>query len=1056
MAFHPVRAAGDRARRRSVCRPAMPPAPDITMHWLPPAPQDPKAHHSSSLFKGVRGKDDEFALMARRGGARRSPDCSRGGRLRVEAERVRALRPGGHRHPHHTPTTRRLTDAAPTLARAGIGRRAPCRGRACSTGDIGGRSAHTCSPSLIEPDAPGRFRAALATTLLGCDAGVITMLAQDEEQRTGGGAAPRSDCRRWVSTTGRMLADTLADPFRTGGGATGVARGPLPALLPFITDAAPRWLRRSRRSRDDLPTPCIWLNCCRPQSAVRVTRPAEQLQWFAQQRAQAARAGRAGVGEDRQLRMEVRCRRSCRSRPCTGARASNIAVVVLPFVAHGASVTGSAAAWRSRMISSTRINVRRVHGAARGVLEPAACRRHRHRGRTGGTGRGAAPAVRRADPCETRAARGVEPQRHAPAPPRLYRLLHAGAKTGPAKRITPDRGHACSAQDRSASPPPPADSDRACAPSMSTTPLPTRLTRIGRRVESRKHRRHGSVRRRHLSADLHACTASPRCMRAAKTAKPVPRARCDRRRPGRSRRPGSRRRRPSRPAIEGGLGGTAFGNAVHDGARSRRRRTPGDAHLRSGALRTAIRARGRTLARYASATLLERALLPTGTRGDARASRPDRAVGVARASTCRLPGDVRLCDLAVDRGWCARLAVPLPSAAPCVMETPCTRCWQSHGYPRARTSRAGGALEGLMHGYIDLVYRDAARQAITCSTTRRIVCPPTIRTVCVARCGSRTTICSTSSIWSRLRRWLQAAPHGDGLRRRASHLGGAVYLFLRGIDLSATHLSAADPQALSSGQAEVSRAGRACRSGRSGGDRRPGRLFRRRRGPMTHSGDDGPRRCAFDERAPGNDAATTTDAIAARAARACCARRARCARSMSNSPPCCVTVCTPHPRRSRSPVRWRCVRSRWATAASRSTESARACWRRSETEAVSCPRYRTTGAPCCARRQRSGRDRGQRIGRTRRRCAAGVRARTASRCGAMRVTSSALAERLVRRALDVDPLDVDARGVRRHGSTSCAPWLAADCSGRRRRTPRDSSDAAGTRTPTSTARRWRW
>ncbi|MGN6151439.1 MAG: UvrD-helicase domain-containing protein, partial [Lysobacteraceae bacterium] len=40
------------------------PSPAMTLHWLPAAPQDPKAHPSSALRKGVRGKDEEFALMA--------------------------------------------------------------------------------------------------------------------------------------------------------------------------------------------------------------------------------------------------------------------------------------------------------------------------------------------------------------------------------------------------------------------------------------------------------------------------------------------------------------------------------------------------------------------------------------------------------------------------------------------------------------------------------------------------------------------------------------------------------------------------------------------------------------------------------------------------------------------------------------------------------------------------------------------------------------------------------------------------------------------------------
>ena len=188
------------------------PSPAMTMHWLPAAPQDPKAHPSSALRKGVRGKDEEFALMAD-AAVQAIAGLLQAGALR-DGDGARALRPADIAV--LVQTNDQISVMRNALARAGIGAAA-----IANTGVFAGEAAedlHALLAALAEPADGGRLRAALATRLLGWDAARIATLDADD-------AAAETIAAQFAAAVER---------WRT--------RGPLPALLPFVVDAAPRWL----------------------------------------------------------------------------------------------------------------------------------------------------------------------------------------------------------------------------------------------------------------------------------------------------------------------------------------------------------------------------------------------------------------------------------------------------------------------------------------------------------------------------------------------------------------------------------------------------------------------------------------------------------------------------------------------------------------------------------------------------------------------------------------------------------------------------------------------
>lgn len=106
---------------------------------------------------------------------------------------------------------------------------------------------------------------------------------------------------------------------------------------------------------------------------------------------------------------------------------------------------------------------------------------------------------------------------------------------------------------------------------------------------------------------------------------------------------------------------------------------------------------------------------------------------------------------------------------------------QAHGYPRARKP-AQATMDGLMQGYIDLVYRDAAgRHYVLDYKTNRLpgYDPDSLRRAIRTQDYDLQYLIYLVA----LRRWLRLR-HGDAYDD-ARDLGGAVYLFLRGIDLHA-------------------------------------------------------------------------------------------------------------------------------------------------------------------------------------------------------------------------------------------------------------------------------
>jgi exodeoxyribonuclease V beta subunit len=152
IAFHPVRAAG--IAQDDDLRNGDAPAPGMTIHWLPPG----------EGRGGMRIKDDEFAMM-RDAAVGAIVDLLHGGRLR-EAGRARALRPADIAVLTHTNDQALMMQAA--LARAGVAA-ATLSTASVFDSDIAD-DLHALLASLIESADAARFRAALATRLLGWEA----------------------------------------------------------------------------------------------------------------------------------------------------------------------------------------------------------------------------------------------------------------------------------------------------------------------------------------------------------------------------------------------------------------------------------------------------------------------------------------------------------------------------------------------------------------------------------------------------------------------------------------------------------------------------------------------------------------------------------------------------------------------------------------------------------------------------------------------------------------------------------------------------------------------
>jgi exodeoxyribonuclease V beta subunit len=206
------------------------------------------------------------------------------------------------------------------------------------------------------------------------------------------------------------------------------------------------------------------------------------------------------------------------------------------------------------------------------------------------------------------------------------------------------------------------------------------------------------------------------------------------------------------------LGGADFGNVVHDVLEGADFAAWNEASAAPGSACAAIR---RALARHA---------LPQTPEAVAQ-------VGdlVARALNVPLPGTGTLACLPGSRRVAEmefhfRLA---PTRLPALYAL-----LDAHGYPRATAAARAGSIEGLMHGYIDLLYRDdAGRHYVLDYKTNRL------RDYTADACRQAVTdndydlqdliYLVAVQRWLRLRLGAGYDPARD--------LGGAVYLFLRGL-----------------------------------------------------------------------------------------------------------------------------------------------------------------------------------------------------------------------------------------------------------------------------------
>lgn len=570
--------------------------------------------------------------------------------------------------------------------------------------------------SLAEPGSPGLFRAALATPLLGFDAAAIEAFDGDTQRS----------------------ARTIDDFDRAA--ALWRSRGPLPALLPFARQAAARWLGEigGARRLTDLLHLLELLQAEAPQHHG----PAELLRWFAAQADASTREN-----DSRQLRLEADAG-LIQITTMHKAKGLEYAVVVLPFVARSSEppspslrvhdfhldAAGPARAWAAKALpASPDIDAKTLAGdeddAEAQRLLYVALTRARY------------------------AIHAVWSRNGSTEDTALHWLLHDGARMG-RKADTLDaagmraRLDALSAQDAGIAV---RDVDIAALPAAiaravadvahrGTAPAPSPAVREARR-------RFTNDARLHSFSSLHAHSEDVEVMRGAEDESIAI---------------------PDEEAEAASLGGTAFGNAVHAVLET----ADADAWRRDAdAQATLLDDRWPDSQRES----LERALLRQGLAATP-AHLAQTARLVSRALNVRLPGDVRLCTLPAsmqvrEMAFHFRLRPTRIDAVYALLD--------AHGYPRARKP-AQATLDGLMHGFIDLVYRDdAGRHYVLDYKTNRL---PGYDPDSLRRAVRRQDYDLQYLIYLvALRRWLK-------LRRGADYddardLGGAVYLFLRGIDL---------------------------------------------------------------------------------------------------------------------------------------------------------------------------------------------------------------------------------------------------------------------------------
>lgn len=702
--FHPLRAAGGAADADLRIDDANVPA--LTLHWLPPPAPDKTQHHSSNAYKGFRGKEDELPLL-----------CATAVAAIADLLAHATLR-GEPLRPSDIAVLTRSNDEALRMHRALAVAGLPAA-LLSKDGVFDSEAAgmlQTVLRALAEPGNPGLFRAALATPLLGFDAAAIETFDLDPQRS----------------------ARTIDDFDRAA--ALWRSRGPLPALLPFARQAAPRWLGEigGARRLTDLLHLLELLQAEAPQHHG----PAELLRWFAAQADASTREN-----DSRQLRLEADAG-LIQITTMHKAKGLEYAVVVLPFVARSSEpppsslrihdfhldAVGPARAWVAKALpSSSDIDAKKLaddeDDAEAQRLLYVALTRARY------------------------AIHAVWSRNGSTEDTALHWLLHDGARMG-RKADTLDAAGMRARLDALA-----ARDPGIAVRDVDIAALPTVIARAVAGVAGRgaapavsppvreARRRFNNDARLHSFSSLHAHNDDVEPMRGAEDESIA----------------------IADDEVEAAsLGGTAFGNAVH------------------AVLETADAGAWRRDA-DAQATLLddrwpdsqreplERALLRQGLAATP-AHLAQTARLVSRALNVRLPGDVRLCTLPAsmqvrEMAFHFRLRPTRIDAVYALLD--------AHGYPRARKP-AQATLDGLMHGFIDLVYRDTAgRHYVLDYKTNRLpgYDPESLRRAIRHQDYDLQYLIYLVA----LRRWLK-------LRRGADYddardLGGAVYLFLRGIDL---------------------------------------------------------------------------------------------------------------------------------------------------------------------------------------------------------------------------------------------------------------------------------
>ena len=207
------------------------------------------------------------------------------------------------------------------------------------------------------------------------------------------------------------------------------------------------------------------------------------------------------------------------------------------------------------------------------------------------------------------------------------------------------------------------------------------------------------------------------------------------------------------------LRGADFGNAVHD------------------ALEAADFAQwqGRTIAPAQAVGSVQQALKRRGL-PQTPAAQTQVATLVARALNVPLPGIGTLAELdasqrVAEMEFHFRLGATRLSQLFALLD--------QHGYPRQHAQSRQGEIEGLMHGYIDLVYRDGdgGHYVLDYKTNQLRSYDPQ---ACAEAVRGNDYDLQYLIYLVALQRWLRLRSGAD--YDPARHLGGAVYLFLRGLE----------------------------------------------------------------------------------------------------------------------------------------------------------------------------------------------------------------------------------------------------------------------------------